>query len=281
MKFSDLLSDPNLIKNIVTNIKTLGFSKIESVIPRDHALSLKKQAQNLYREEREKVSRGERENDIDFQTYNFTGAHLYNTPRQSRAFDELIGHKEVVNILDELLGTKAILSQTEIRNPVQHQTDNSYKWHRDGRMLVDADLWLVVFWLLDDVTESNGATQIKPKSHRNNNFDNSSETTSITGSAGDIIIMSNNLLHRATENSNGKDRWIFIPTYNPWFIKPSADFTKMFSKDTFLKFTEEQKQVYGYTSIVPVDERKRLYTLRPWKELYEDIPFLEQGINND
>ena len=37
--------------------------------------------------------------------------------------------------------------------------------------------------------------------------------------------------------------------------------------------TEEQKQIFGFTSIVPVDERVRIYTLRPWKEQMDDIQF--------
>ena len=85
--------------------------------------------------------------------------------------------------------------------------------------------------------------------------------------------MNSNLLHKASRNEDRKSRWLFIPTYNPWFIKPSIDYTKVFTKQQFDQLTEKQKQIFGFTSIVPHDETKRFYTLRPWEEQIDEIEF--------
>ena len=87
--------------------------------------------------------------------------------------------------------------------------------------------------------------------------------------------MNANLLHRASTRTSETDRWVFIPSYNPWFIKPSMDYTKSFNRKTFDSLSDLEKQVYGFTSIVPHDETKRLYTLRPWQEVVDEIQFID------
>jgi ectoine hydroxylase-related dioxygenase (phytanoyl-CoA dioxygenase family) len=141
--------------------------------------------------------------------------------------------------------------------------------------MVDANIWFIVFWLMNEVTENNGPTIIIPKTHKHDLGDRQEEKPQVklTGNPGDIFVMNSNLLHKASLSRDGRSRWLFIPTYNPWFIKPSVDYTKVFTKKQFEQLTEEQKQIFGFTSIVPVDERVRIYTLRPWKEQMDDIQF--------
>jgi len=96
---------------------------------------------------------------------------------------------------------------------------------------------------MDEVTENNGPTIIIPKTHRHDLGGRQEEKPQVilTGNPGDIIIMNSNLLHKASRNEDGKSRWLFIPTYNPWFIKPSMDYTKVFTKRQFEQLTEKQK----------------------------------------
>jgi len=275
LSFQILKADEAARSLVKEGLDQEGFFKIEGVLSPDLSKFFKEQARTLWEEELERIRRGDRDADIDFQTYNFEGAHLYNTPRQSRVFDPLLSHKDVISLLDYIFGAKCILNQTELRNPVKGARDNyAYEWHRDGRFVSKDTLWIIVFWLLDDVNEENGPTEVKPRTHFSKSNDHSEKVAALTGKAGDIVLMNNNLMHRASVNVSGADRWIFIPTYNPWFIKPSMDYTKAFTKKTFDQFSDVEKQIFGYTSIVPSDERKRLYTLRPWQQILDEIPFL-------
>ena len=274
MELRDIECRPDNIDSIVTQFKKRGFFRLEHVISSSEAAIYRNHALEFDKVEKSKIAEGLREDDVDYQTYNFTGSHHYNTPRQTRVFDPLLGHETVIRVLDAIFDAPCILSQTELRNPAHNLLDSGANaWHRDGRQLLPADLWVIVFWLLNDVTDTNGPTEIKPGTQHGTGCDESSQPVHLTGKAGDIVFMNSNLLHRATLNTDGEPRWIFIPTYVPWFIKPSADFTKMFDRPTFDDFSETVRQVFGYTSIVPVDERKRLYTLRPWQEIVDDIPF--------
>jgi ectoine hydroxylase-related dioxygenase (phytanoyl-CoA dioxygenase family) len=274
MHLQDIEKNPDNIKLVIEQFEKWGFTKLEKALTPAEAEAYHRCAIDLDATEKNKVDAGLRDEDIDFQTYNFTGSHHYNSPRQTRVFDELLGHKTVISILDAIFDAPCILSQTELRNPAHNLLDSGANtWHRDGRKLLKANLWVIVFWLFNDVTTTNGPTDIKPETQYDTNSDDSLSLMQLTGNAGDIVLMNSNLLHRATLNTDGQHRWIFIPTYIPWFIKPSADFTKMFDKETFDNFSDELKQVFGYTSIVPVDERKRLYTLRPWQEILDEIPF--------
>jgi hypothetical protein len=276
LKFQDLLGNSKHKDTLASQIKDNGFAHLEEALSLEEVEHYLSSSKALHQSELENVAAGTRSNDVDFQTYHFKGAHLYNSPRQTRIFDPLLGHPILLSFLDHFFETKSILNQTELRNPIKNGKDNyAYEWHRDGRVLAKDTFWLIVFWLFNDIDETNGPCEIKKGTHLTDEHDQEAETIKLKGKAGDIIIMSNNILHRATVSYSNKDRWIFIPTYNPWFIKPSMDYTKVFSQKTFNQFTEEQKQIFGYTSIVPSDERKRLYTLNPWNEVIDEIPFPE------
>ena len=87
--------------------------------------------------------------------------------------------------------------------------------------------------------------------------------------------MNANLLHKTGRNIDGTSRWVLIVTYNPWFIKPSVDHTRLFTRQEFEAMSPQLKQIYGFTSVPPSDERKRVYTCRPWEEIMDEIHFAD------
>ena len=260
MKFQDLLGNSKNKDTLASQIKENGFAHLEEALSLEEVEHYLSSSKALHQSELENVAAGTRSNDADFQTYHFKGAHLYNSPRQTRVFDPLLGHPILLSFLDHFFETKSILNQTELRNPTKNGKDNyAYEWHRDGRVLARDTFWLIVFWLFNDIDETNGPCEIKKGTHLTDEHDQETETIKLKGKAGDIIIMSNNILHRATVSYSNKDRWIFIPTYNPWFIKPSMDYTKVFSQKTFNQFTEEQKQILVHKHCSFRRKKKTIY----------------------
>jgi len=258
-----------------------GYVKLGSLISKERAGDLKSHANRLWEEELRDRESGRRNGDADFEHYNFKGAHLYNSPRRTRAFDLLLANESVLAVIEEIFGCPAILSQTELRNPFRNAVDShAYKWHRDGRVLGHHDFWIIAFWLLDDATRENGATEVKPGTQHTDANDEVAMSIYLEGSAGEVILVNSNICHRATVNSSGDDRWLFLPTYNPWFIKPSMDYTRVFSRDTFDVFPERLKQVFGFTSVVPHNEKSRLYTRADWQTCIQDIDFPERDIDD-
>jgi ectoine hydroxylase-related dioxygenase (phytanoyl-CoA dioxygenase family) len=258
-----------------------GYVYLGNVISRQQAGLLKSHAIRLWEDELRARDEGRRDGDADFEHYNFKGAHLYNSPRRTRHFDGLLVNEAVLSVIEEIFGCPAILSQTELRNPFKDAVDShAYKWHRDGRVLGHHDFWIIAFWLLDDASSANGATKIKPGTQHSDKNDEEAASCYLEGSAGDVFLVHSNIFHRATINSTGEDRWLFLPTYNPWFVKPSMDYTKVFSRETFDSFPERLKQVFGYTSVVPYSEKRRLYTRADWQRCIQDIHFPKRDIND-
>lgn len=274
-----------LVNKMAHELDQIGFSKAEGVLNKKEVQAYLGHAKKIREIEEDKIKSGSRDSDVDFGLYKFSGSHFYNVTRGYRCFDELIGHPLALAVLEELFGTAAILSQTELRNPATKKIDSyAFIWHRDGRMLTEDPLWVVCFWVLNDIELDCGPTEVAIKTHKKSlsggkkvvQTDEDKEIVKLTAKAGDLIFMNSNTLHRATKKLSQNDRWLLIPTYSPWYVKPSMDYTKIFKKSEFDNLNELQKQVYGFTSTVPHDERKRVYTKKHWKEVIHEFTFIKE-----
>lgn len=278
--------DESLLREIALSLDVNGYARLNGVISRDDVKVFQDAARTVEKIESQKIEKGLRNNDIDFKLYKFSGSHFYNPSRQYRYFDQLLGHPDVIQVLEFLFRTKAILSQTELRNPAPNLTDSyAFKWHRDARQMTEDPCWVIVFWVLNDIDLDCGPTEIIEKTHKISYVGANAEripaenavVTTITAQAGDAIFLNSNTLHRGTVKRSTRDRWLFIPTYSPWFLKPSMDYTKCFRKSEFDRLTDLQKQIFGFTTTVPHDETKRVYTMRPWQDVVHEFTFLEEN----
>lgn len=286
MDLERLNTNDDELKRIAQQILVEGHAKIEGVLTPAEVQSYIQVARFITEQEQIKIDKGLRNSDVDFQLYQYSGNHFYNPTRQYRQYDALIGHPLIHQVLEHLFGTKAILSQTELRNPAQNLTDSyAFEWHRDGRQVTEDPSWTIVFWMLNDVDLDSGPTEVIERSHRVSYVGRQAERRppqdsmpkKILAKAGDVVFMDSNLLHRGTLKTSQKDRWYFIPTYSPWYFKPSMDYTKVFTRKQFDALTDLQKQVFGFTTVPPHDERKRVYTMRPWQEVVHEFHFIEEN----
>ena len=277
--FKDVNDESGILK-VAKEIAVEGFCQVQSVISKEEASDCCAEAMRLLQQEKLELEQGIRQSYADYRTYQYSGNHLYNLPRKTRKFDFLLGHPFVVATLDKLFNAQSILSQTELRRPVKGADKNNrgYQFHTDGRMPVKESLWAVLFWMFEDFTKTNGATIVIPRTQfASEPVDTEkAEKVTILGKAGDLFFMNANLLHKTGENVDGTSRWVLIPTYNPWFIKPSVDHTKLFTRSEFEQMSPQLKQIYGFTSVPPSDERKRVYTCRPWEEMVDEIAFADE-----
>jgi len=257
-----------------------GFCHVKSVISKEEVAGYCAESNRLLRDQNVELEQGIRQSHADYHMYQYSGDHLYNLPRKTRKFDPLLGHPFVVATLDKLMDAQSILCQTELRRPLKgaDTSNKGYQFHRDGRMMVKENFWIVLFWMFEDFTKTNGATTVIPRTqHTSESIDvEKAEKTTILGKAGDLFFMNANLLHKTGQNIDGSSRWVLITTYNPWFIKPAVDHTKLFTKSEFEPMSPQLKQVYGFTSVPPSDERKRVYTCRPWEEIVDEIKFADE-----
>jgi len=270
-------------KKHISDLMEKGYSIIKDVFSKEEAKKYCINSNQIKNLENKKILDGIRDLDADYKTYKFSGTHVYNPTRQYRNYDKLISSSRVISILEKLFDTNPILSQTELRNPEKNETDdNAFLWHRDGRAMTNEPLWIIAIYIFNDIDKLSGPTEIREYSHnpmlvgydkQKIKLPKKYSRKKLLAKCGDVILMNANILHRATKKLSDNDRWILVATYSPWFLKPSMDLTKAFSKVEFHKLDEMQKTLFGFTSIVPSDERKRVYTVVPWEEIIKEIDF--------
>tara|TARA_B100000315_G_C14588943_1_gene594681 strand:+ start:2888 stop:3706 length:819 start_codon:yes stop_codon:yes gene_type:complete len=136
-------------------------------------------------------------------------------------------------------------------------------------------LVMVAIVMLDDFTEENGPTRVVPKSHLRDQYAENDKTypdeITITGKAGDLIIINSATWHGSAENITDKERWSINLGYARWFIKPSFDIARSLNRDIYDKMNDFEKDLLGLKTVPPIDEfqrltRKSLNDFLPWDQ---------------
>lgn len=128
--------------------------------------------------------------------------------------------------------------------------------HRDIRFFSgDFPLMLQLLVLLDDFTESNGATWFLEGSHVKSDkpetdffYQNAKRAL---GSKGDVYFFNSNLWHAAGVNSTSGERRALTIAFTKPFMKQQLDYCRAFGYEKVEKFPENLKQVLGYNSRMP------------------------------
>ena len=100
------------------------------------------------------------------------------------------------------------------------------------------------------------------KSHKSGKFSNrkSKKIIPITGNPGDLIIWDSRLWHGTLENKNNTSRWAIVLTLSSWWIKQAMDMPKSLPKSIYKKCNNLEKQLLGFCSEPPLNEKIRINT---------------------
>jgi ectoine hydroxylase-related dioxygenase (phytanoyl-CoA dioxygenase family) len=138
-------------------------------------------------------------------------------------------------------------------------------------------LVVIVIVMLDDFTESNGATRIVPHSHKKTTFPvddiDYDDEILITGKAGDVIVINGALWHGSSVNKTNKERWSINIGYGRWFIKPSFDIPRSLPKDIYDQLDDFQRELLGLRSVPALNDserisRRSIHDYRHWEMKY-------------
>lgn len=268
--------DTAALKDVSGQLHNEGYAIVRNVLTPEQIDTYKTEAYRIFDEETAAAAKGLRKYDADYLMYADYGDHIFNLVRKTRVFDELYENPIVLSVLEQTMKEKFILTQTEMRRPRQNMPEGSANaYHRDGRILVDADLWVIAFWVLEDVTDKNGPTIIIPRSHKHpvDMETEAANAVTLLANAGDLVFMNANTLHQASNPKEDSSRWVLIFSYNQWFLKPAVDHTRLFTRDEVAAMSPKLRELFGFTSLPPSDERKRMYTCRPWEEVSGEFVF--------
>ncbi|MCY4198596.1 MAG: phytanoyl-CoA dioxygenase family protein [Gammaproteobacteria bacterium] len=189
----------------------------------------------------------------------FATQRLYALPDKSASSAELIEHPLVLGLTDRFLRHDYRLSAA-IAIKV-HGGETPQDFHRDDNPAGAPDtgvrdMWgFSTMWMLDDFTESNGATEVIPGSHAwpVERVADASQAVKVCAPAGSVLLFAGNLIHRggrSRETDRGVRLGITIQYAQPW-LRTIENFSLSAPPEKAARFSDRMQALLGYSVAAP------------------------------
>jgi hypothetical protein len=205
---------------------------------------------------------------------NFEGSQsnrIYGMLDKDPVFADLISHPLQLAFAERELGESCLLYACLAIN--LHPGETAQPWHFDdshcGLARPRDPLSLSTFWSISDTTETNGATEIIPGSHkwgdeqptganRGSDFktgvtdkkdsskDDHPDMIKATMPAGALMIAKGTLWHRGGGNSSGTDRLIVTPQFCKGWCRPLEQQLLAVPPEKVARFPKRVQELLGY-----------------------------------
>jgi ectoine hydroxylase-related dioxygenase (phytanoyl-CoA dioxygenase family) len=153
----------------------------------------------------------------------FRTERVYALLAKAPSIARLIEHPTVLELVDRLMPPNCLLSSALAINV--HPGETAQRFHIDdapggGHLQMPRDhLGISTIWALDEFTETNGATEVVPGSHRwpADRAPRDDEIEKVLMPAGSVVVFKGNLRHRGGANRSDQTRLAVTPQYcMPW-----------------------------------------------------------------
>ena len=194
----------------------------------------------------------------DFEGYE--SQRLYSLLTKSESLAELVEHPLVLGLADRFLRPDYLLTAAVAVRI--HAGETPQGFHRDDNP-ADApdsgfrDMWgFSTIWMFDDFTDSNGATEIIPGSHKwpMEKAPEPFQAVKACAPAGSVLLFAGNLLHRSgpsSEPGNGNTRLgITIQYSQPW-MRTIENFSLAVPPEKAKRFSPRVQALLGYSVSAP------------------------------
>ena len=189
----------------------------------------------------------------------FASQRLYALPNKSASSAELIEHPLVLALADRFLRVDYRLSAA-IAIKV-HGGETPQDFHRDDNPAGAPDsgvrdMWgFSTIWMLDDFTESNGATEVIPGSHKwpVERPADASKAVKVCAPAGSVLLFAGNLVHRGGRSRKGGASarlGITIQYAQPW-LRTIENYSLSMPPEKAAQFSGRMQALLGYSVAAP------------------------------
>lgn len=151
----------------------------------------------------------------------FASERVYALLDKAPSIAKLVEHETILAILDQMLEPTYLLSANLAINV--HPGETPQPFHADHASLPNQDRTITngmsVIWALDEFTESNGATEVVPGSHKWQEVEPPEhyDLIKVTMPAGSALVFHGSLFHRGGANESESTRLAITPQYcQPW-----------------------------------------------------------------
>jgi ectoine hydroxylase-related dioxygenase (phytanoyl-CoA dioxygenase family) len=193
-------------------------------------------------------------------------------------FLDYINHPQVMDVVESVLDDDFTLTSFNASKAKPHN-DSITRYHIDSRKPVsqfNQTYQIVGLFCIDEFTEENGGTHVKPYSHkigespRNKSLSND-EFVAAEASKGSVLFTLGQTWHGIGDNITDESRWGIVALYSCWWVKPIYDYVQSCTPEIFDKCSEQQKELLGFTSRPPADWTSRVKTNTDVAELPETL----------
>lgn len=179
-----------------------------------------------------------------------TTQRIYGVLNKTRSCDRIAAHPRVLALLDRLFMPNYLLSMLQVINilpgekaQMLHTDDCFYPIPRPRSALGAATIWAI-----DDFTDTNGATDIIPTSHRwADELPDEEDRRPVIMSAGSCVFFLGTLWHGGGANRSPAARLAVTAQYcEPW-LRPQEAFTLSTDRDVVRAVPEDIRRMLGYS----------------------------------
>ena len=178
---------------------------------------------------------------------------VHNLVNKGEVFRRLLTMELPLTLMEHLLGKGFLVSSLNMHDAGRHGEPQAL--HTDGLMApIETPYPIVanVAWLLDDVTEANGATRMIPGSHRWSVDEMKARvrpenTVPAEGPAGSAIVFGGKVWHGTGTNRTGARRRIVLAYYCRGFIRQQENFSLSLAPEVHAGCSEELLKLLGFS----------------------------------
>lgn len=193
---------------------------------------------------------------------------VYSLLAKGDVFVDLTLHPLALAFAERELGASCLLSACLAINLQPGETVQP--WHTDdGHIDIPRprpSAGVSAFWVLDDTTETNGATEVLPGSHNwaegqldlsvfadkqvrdvNDDPQAHSDAVKVVLPAGSLMLAKGGLLHRGGANKSQRNRLIITPQYAPGWARPLENMLLAVPAEIANTLPQRAQELIGYS----------------------------------
>ena len=252
-----------MIEKKIKEIEKNGYCVIKNFLSKKIINQILKKINYHYKSNQENIYKGVPSRDSEDKI-------LYNLQNKDYFFIKLLNNKRILKI------AKYFLNDNYYRFLPEQKPNfiiNYFNARSSGNKLdLHIDSWIPYtgkkthmmqfVFLLEKSTLDNGCTIVVKKSHKSGKYTDrkTKKITPLLGNPGDLIIWDSRLWHGTYENKNNQSRWAIVTTLSSWWVKQAMDMPRSLPDQIYKKCTILEKQLLGFCSKPPLDEKERINT---------------------
>jgi ectoine hydroxylase-related dioxygenase (phytanoyl-CoA dioxygenase family) len=237
------------VKEAIEHVEEYGVARIANVLTPAEVQEARRRIFEQAAAERERGC-AHFEGSPDKQVGGGPNQRVRNLINKGEIFRRIAAHPVAMHCERRLLGKQFLLSSMSAN--ILGTGGTPMGWHMDQMYVgfLPQRVASAILWMLDDFTEENGATLVRPGSHRWKGYEDvlSSKLPAvpITGTAGSIVILDGRVNHNTGTNNAAAPRPALITYYAMPYMRQEENFALSLAPEVMERCSRELLSLLGF-----------------------------------